>query len=169
VGLGLGGSTGGTSSSSTANSNTTPTYSQGQSQVQGLLSSLMTTLLPSVGNGSMSPNVAATTTANADQINQNYSAMGDRMNKFLAARGFGQSGTTGTTALKTELGRQSAQGANLAAGAGNQLGLDSTYLSDALQLAFANPGNTANGSTSGTGSQWGVSAGAGIKIPGLGG
>jgi len=105
-------------------------------------------------------------TANANQINQNYSSMGDRMNKFLAARGFGKSGTTGKVQMQTELGRQGALATNASNAAGQQLQLDSGLLSDALAMAFANPGSTSTdttrniGATSGFG--WGLGANAGF-------
>jgi hypothetical protein len=131
----------------------------------------MSTLLPSVASGGISPNVQATETASADQINKGYSGIGDRMNKFLAARGFGQSGKTGQAALQTELGRQGALAGNASNAAGQQLNLNTTYLSDALNAAFNTPGSNSSGTTSGSGSQWGFGAGASAdfsKLLGLG-
>ena len=154
----MGLSMGGTNTSSTANATQTPTFSAAQTSLQGLLSGALSSLLPQVSSGGISPNVQATETQSANQINQNYSSMGDRMNKFLAARGFGQSGSTGKAALQTELGRQGALAGNASSAAGQQLNLDSTYLSDALMAAYAVPGSVNTGNTSGNSSGWGVSA-----------
>lgn len=162
----MGLSMGGTNTSSTANASQTPSFSPWQTALQQMLSSTMSTLLPSVASGGISPNVQATETASADQINKNYSGIGDRMNKFLAARGFGQSGKTGQTALQTELGRQGALAGNASAAAGQQLNLDTTYLSDALMAAFAVPGSVNTGNTNGASSGWGASVNA-AQVAGL--
>jgi len=146
-------------STSAGSGTTTASYGPIQSTLQFLLSNVMGTLLPSVASGGVSPNVQATETASADQINKNYSSMGDRMTKFLAARGFGQSGKSGQVQLQTELGRQGALAGNASAAAGQQLGLDTTYLSDALQMAFANPGSTSVGTSSGSGTRSGQASG----------
>lgn len=175
MGLSLGGSTGGTSESKTgtASSTATPTYSGDQTGLQALLSKVFSSLLPATADGGISPNVQAVQTAGADEINKTSSGLGDRMNRFLAQRGFGKSGATGKAALQTEIGRESALGANASAASGLQLGQNSTALSDALGFAFANPGGTKTGTTSETGdtSGWGTSAGASFslgKLLGLG-
>jgi hypothetical protein len=153
-------------STSTGNAATTPTYNSFQTTLQSLLSNVMGTLLPSVASGGVSPNVQATETASADQINKSYSSLGDRMTKFLAARGFGQSGKSGQVQLQTELGRQGALAGNASAAAGQQLNLDTNYLSDALAFAFANPGSMATGTTTGSGTQSGSGSGWGFDVGG---
>jgi hypothetical protein len=119
-----------------------------------------------IASGGLSPNVQATETAGADQINKTSAGLGDRMNKFLAARGFGKSGAAGSSALQTEIGREGALGTNASAAAGTQIGENNTLLSDALGFAFANPGQTAAGSTSGatSGTTSGATSGSGFGI-----
>ena len=157
-GLGLSG--GATENSNSSTASKTSTYSGLQNSLQASLASVLEQLMPSVGSGTLSPNVQATETANANQINQNYSSLGDRMTKFLASRGFGKSGTTGKVAEQNELARQGALATNASNAAGTQLGLDQSYLSDALGFAFANPGYFSTGSSSG--SSFGVGVGAGL-------
>src|SRR5262249_50878371 len=89
-------------SNSTSTSTSRPSYSVDQTAAQGTLWQRLQSLV----QGSSSPDVRALQTQSADQINQGYVGLGDRMNRFLAARGFGKSGQAGSTALKTELGRQ---------------------------------------------------------------
>lgn len=153
MGLSLGGS----KQSSTGSSTSTPTYSGTQSGIQSLLAGVLGTLVPSMATGAISPNVAGTEASGADQINKTYTALGDRMNKFLASRGMGQSGVSGKAQLDTELGRAGAIAGNTNAAAGNQLGLNSSLLSDALMFAFANPGSSSAGQQSGSSSNWGAS------------
>jgi hypothetical protein len=154
------------STSGTSNSTSTPTYTSDQSGLQTMLSSLFKTLMPAATSGSISPNVQAMQTAGADQINKTSAGLGDRMQKFLAQRGFGSSGTSGKVALQGELGRESALGANASAASGLQLQQNSTMLADALAMAYANPGAVKSGTDSGTssgtssGSNWGASAAA---------
>jgi hypothetical protein len=97
--------------------------------------------------------------ANAAAINQGYQGVGERINRFLAARGMGKSGATGTAALQTELGRQGSLAQNLGAASGQQLGFDENLLSDALQFAFATPGQKTIGTDTTSGSQFGMGAG----------
>lgn len=155
------GSTTGTSTGSTADTKT-PTYTGDQSGLQALLSKVFSSLLPAAADGGISPNVQATETAANDQINKSSSTMGDRMNRFLAQRGFGKSGSTGKAALSTELGRESALGANASAAAGQQLQQNNTSLADALQFAFTNPGSQATGTSTGTTA--GTSSGSGFGV-----
>jgi hypothetical protein len=145
-GLGLSGGY----SSSSSKSTDTPTYSAGQSSLQGTLLDALTKLL--LGGGS-SPQLQALQTQSADQINKNFSGVSDRINSFLASRGFGQSGLTGGAALSTELGRQGALAGNTATYGGLSLNQFNTGLADALQFAFANPGSskTSSGSSFGFG------------------
>lgn len=168
MGLSLGGSssktssTGTTSSSGVSNNN----YSAGQTSLQDQLMSAFASMLPGISNGNLSPNVQNMQTANANQINTNYSTVGERMNRFLAARGFGQSGQTGKAQLQTELGRQGALAQNASNASGQQLDFDKALLSDALSAAFQATGSTTNKtdntSSSGTssGSNWGAQASA---------
>ena len=135
----------------------------------GLQSSLMAALNSLMG-GSASPAIQSVQTQSADQINSEYSSMGDRMNRFLAARGFGQSGQVGSTALKTELGRQSSLAGNTATY--GQMGMNemNTALSDSLTAAFASPSTTTTNSGTQTNSGnllGGAMAGAGGGLSGM--
>jgi hypothetical protein len=170
---------GGTNSSSTnqtgsGSSSTSTQYSPGQTALQDLLSGTFSSLIPSVASGGMSPNVQTTETAGADQINKSYSTMGDRLNRFLAARGFGKSGQVGQAELQTETGRQSALAGNYASAAQMQLNQNNTLLSDALAAAYASMGSNVNWSnvgssnTSGSGFGMELKAGGGVT-PGGGG
>jgi len=158
---------GGTSTNSTASGSTAGTYSPAQSSLQNSLMQALSQLLPATANGSVSPNVANMETANASQINQQYNGMGDQMNRYLAARGFGQSGQTGQAAEQTNLAREGALASNTSAASGQQLGLDSTLLSDSLSAAFQQIGNTSQGTTAGSSSGWGAGLSVGGAIPGL--
>lgn len=164
MGFAAGGS--GTMGNASGSNTTSNTYSAGQSNLQDQFTSFLSKLIPSMSSGTLSPDVQAQSTGAADQINSTYSAVGDRLNRFLAARGFGKSGQTGQSQLQTELGRAGALAANSSAAATDQLQLNSSYLSDALQAAYKNIGSTdyGSGQTSGVGTSFGVSA----KIPGLG-
>ena len=154
----MGLSFGGTSSNSQASGSQNNTYTPGQSSLQDSLMSAFSKLLPGVASGAMSPNVTATQTQNADTINKSYAGVGDRMNRFLAARGFGQSGSTGKAALQTELGRQGALAGNNSAAAGQQLNFDQALLGDSLLASFNKVGDTSSGTNSGSSFGWGVSA-----------
>jgi hypothetical protein len=156
MGLSLGGS----SSNSQGTDSSQNTYTPGQSALQDSLMQAFSKLLPGVASGSMSPNVTAMQTGNADQINKSYDAVGTRMNRFLAARGFGQSGETGKAQLQTELGRQGALGANASNAAGQQLNFDQSLLNDSLLAAFNKVGTTGSQAQSGSSSNWGASASA---------
>jgi len=189
MGLSLGGQAGGSSNTTTgsgtatANSSgtsaATPTYTGEQSSLQSMLSQVFSSLLPAASSGGISPNVQAVQTAGADQINKTAAASGDKMNRFLASRGFGQSGQVGQSELQTELGRQAALGANASAASGLQLAQNNTALQDALTFAFQNPGKTGTTSDTGTTSQqttqqsdsfgWKFGGGVGGSFPGAGG
>ena len=155
----MGLSFGGTDQSSTGSSTSTPTYTSLQSGLQSALSGVLSSILPSLSSGAPTPGTAASEATNANTINQSYSALGQRLNKFLAARGFGQSGQSGQTQLSTELGREGALAGNIASGTAAQQNLIPGLLTDALQFAYANPGSTASGRSSGSSSGWGVSLG----------
>jgi hypothetical protein len=143
----------------------TPTYTGQQSTMQQLLAQVFSSLLPAAQSGGLSPNVQALATANANSINQNYQSLTDRTNRYLAQRGFGQSGLVGQNALQTEIARQGSLAANLSNASGQQLTQNNTLLSDALNFAFMNPGNAQNyfqttlGNTSSSG--WGIGVGSG--------
>jgi hypothetical protein len=91
------------------------------------------------------------------------------MNRFLAARGFGQSGSTGKAAVQTELGRQGALAGNNSAAAGQQLNFDQALLGDSLLAAFNKVGDTSSGTTSGSSFGWGagLSGSTGFMAGGL--
>jgi hypothetical protein len=160
MGLSLGGNSS-KSQSSTA-TNTTPTYSPAQSSLQQTLLSAFQSILPNLTSGGIGPNVQAVQTQNAANINKSYSSLGDRMNKFLAARGFGQSGEVGKAALSTELARQGALASNNSDAAKMQLDQNNSWLKAALEAAFLNPGSSSAGTQSGSqsGSNWGFSGAA---------
>lgn len=158
----MGLSFGGTSSNNASNSSSTPTYSGLQSGLQSTLLSALQSFLPTAATGGIGPNVSAVQTQNADTINKSYSSIGDRMSKFLAARGFGQSGQSGQTQLQTELGRQGALATNNSSAAGLQLSQNNSWLQDAFEAAFSNPGSTATGTTNGSSSGWSVGLGGGV-------
>jgi hypothetical protein len=139
---------------STSTSTKTPTYSPAQTNTQSSVATLLQNLL---GGGS-SPEIQAMQTQSADQINKNYSGLGDRMNKFLAARGFGQSGKVGQMAEQNELSRQGALAGNTSNFANTALNEQNTALSDALNFSFANPGGVSNS----TGATSSTAAGSGL-------
>lgn len=141
-------------------------YSSGQTSLQDSILKALGTFIPGLTSGVVSPNVTNLQTAGADQINKTSSGLGDRMQRFLAQRGFGKSGTSGKVALSTELGRESALGANASAASGLQLQQNSGMLSDALKAAFETMGSS--GSASGASSSSGTTMGVGFKIPGFG-
>lgn len=173
MGLSLGGSSSSsksqTNTSNTSSSNGTQanTYSAPQTSLQDQLVSTLSSLI----TGPTSPAVTAQQTQSADQINSEYSSMGQRMTNFLAARGFGNSGQTGQAEVQTEIGRQGALANNTANYGAEGLNLFQSSLTDALSAAFKNIGSTTanTGSSTGqsitTGSQsgtnWGASAGIG--------
>jgi hypothetical protein len=165
MGLSLGGSMGGSSSQSTANSagTTANTYSPGQSALQTALLSAFSSIIPGMSTGALSPNVAAAATGSANAINQTGASTLQRVNQFLASRGMGGSGQSGQADLATSLNTASNLGANQSAAAGQQLGLTSGYLTDALGAAFNPSGQTTSnsGSTKGSGSSYGFGVGAG--------
>jgi len=167
MGLTLGGSSGGTTSSSTGNSTTNKTFSPGQSSLQDQLGSSLATNLKASDSGTMSPGVTAQKTQAADTINKTSSGLTDRVNQFLAARGFGKSGATGQATLQGELGRESQLAGNEANFAQVQQGVNSQNLLAALNYAFTQLGQTASGASTGDSSSWGVNAGVGLGLPGV--
>jgi hypothetical protein len=140
--------------SSTAASTSTPGYTPAQTSTQGSILEILNGLM----KGSAGPQVQAMQTQSADQINKGYSGLGERMNRFLAARGFGKSGQAGKVQLDTELGRQGALAGNNANFA--KIGLDeqNTALQDALTAAYR-PAST---TTTGSGNTTNVGAGSSL-------
>ena len=131
-----------------------PTYTAPQTSMQTSLADALQSILGGTG---YSPQVKALQTQSADQINKSFQQQGDRTSRFLASRGFGQSGKTGTAALQTDLARQAALAGNTATYGGMALDQFNRGLSDALQYAFQNPGYT--GTTGSTGTTSGTSTG----------
>ena len=164
MGLSLGGSYGSSDSKSTGTS--ANTYTPGQSDLQTTLTKAISTMLPGVTSGGISPNVQAMQTQNANTINKTDTGLASRMQKFLSQRGFGQSGESGKVALQSELGRESDLAANNSGAAATQVSQNNGWLSTALNAAF----NAIGGSGSSTGSSSGfqVGGGASAKIPGFG-
>lgn len=174
MGLGLSGGYNSQSSKSTSTSqdnaavasSTNKTYTADQTSLQGSLIQALQGLI----SGSASPTVTAAQTASADQINSEYSSVGDRTQKFLAARGFGSSGQAGKSVLQTELGRQGALANNSASYGATGLQLQQQGLQDSLSAAFNNSGTTSTGTSSdtksgsSTGSESGWGVGASAKI-----
>lgn len=156
----MGLSLGGQSQQSSSNGSQSNTYSGDQSGLQSTLLKAFQTLLPGVTSGGIGPNVQALQTQGADTINKSFDGVTDRVNKFLAARGFGSSGESGKATLSTELGRQSALATNNNNAAGLQLGQNDNLLSQALAAAYQQMGFTGSQASKGSGSNWGASASA---------
>ncbi len=150
VGYSTGGQTHTNDSTTTASSSgsTANTYSGGQLSLQDQLMQAFSQMLGGVSNGGLSPNVQAMETGNANQINQNYQSVGDQMNRYLAARGFGKSGSVGKAAEQTALSREGALGTNASNAAGTQLSFDQSLLSDSLAASFASMGTSGSASSS---------------------
>ena len=159
MGLNFGG--GSSKSATSGTTSTSGTFSPGQTSLQSDLGTSLATNLKSSDAGTFSPGVAAQKTQAADAINKTSGGLTDRINTFLASRGFGKSGTTGQTALQGELGRQSALAGNEANFAQVQQGVNSSNLLAALNYAFTQLGQTtsASGSTSGKNSGFQVAVG----------
>ena len=116
------------------------------------------------------PGTVAQETQADDQINKTSSGLTDRVNAFLAQRGFGKSGATGTATLQGELGREGAIGNEAATADAQQNTLNSTNLLAALNYAFTSLGSSSSGASSGNSSGWGFGGGASIGFsPGSGG
>lgn len=144
----------------TSNSgSSTPTFNPMQTGLQGtILQNLNKTL-----NGGVDTTPMAT--AGTDAINKTYKSIGDRLNESLSARGFGNSGASGTAALQTELGRAGAIGDLQSQLQTYALQQQQDALGKALQFAFAAPGSTYTGSTSGN--SYGTSVGPGSVAGGI--
>ena len=138
------------------NKTDTKAFSPGQTGLQESLMAFLQSMIPGIAGGGLTPNVAAMKTASADAINKESTGIGDRMNRFLAARGLGKSGQCGKVALETELGRQGALASNESKYAGLQLDQNNTMLADALKAAFESMGLSQNYASAGSGSGWGL-------------
>ena len=169
MGLSLGGSTGGTSSNSTSSSTQGNTYSGEQSAVQNQAGSTLSSDLAASNNGTLTPGTTAELTAANDATNKTSGGLTDRVNQYLAARGFGKSGSTGQATLQGELGRESQIGSNTSAAYAQQNTMNTQNLLAALNYAFTSLGSSASGASSGSTSGWGVGAGVSAGFPGTGG
>ena len=167
MGLSLGGSGGGTTSNATSASSQSNKYSPGQTALQDQTGTTLSSDLAASSAGKLTPGTVAQETAADDQVNKTSSGLTDRVNSFLAQRGFGKSGSTGKATLEGELGRESQVGSNAATFAGKQDSLNSTNLLAALNYALTSLGSSATGTSSGDSSSWGVGAGASVGIPGF--
>jgi hypothetical protein len=163
MGLSLGGSYGSSNQSATGSSTQANTYSPGQTTLQSQLGSNLSTSLSDANAGVMTPGVTAMKTAAADTINKTSGGLMDRVNSFLAARGFGKSGQTGQAALQGELGRESQLAGNEANFAQVQQGVNSQNLLASLNYALTSMGLTASGASTGSSSGWGVAGGVAGK------
>ena len=168
MGFSMGGSSQKSQQQQTSSGTTANTYSPDQTTLQTTLAGGLGNLLSGVFSGSTSPDVTAMKTASADTINKNYSSLGDRINRFLAARGFGKSGTAGQNALQTELSRQGDLATNESNFAGLQLQQNAQSLLAALNFALTPMGTSTNssqfGSGSSSGSNWGFDASASFAL-----
>jgi len=159
---GLGAGYQSSSQKESGNQTTAKTYSPGQGGLQESVMAFLRSMIPGIASGGLTPNVAAMKTASADAINKESTGVGDRMNRFLAARGLGKSGQSGKVALETELGRESALAANESKFAGLQLDQNNTLLADALKAAFEAMGSSMTYAGKQSGSGWGITGKAGI-------
>jgi hypothetical protein len=139
-----------------------PVFNPTQTAVQTAAGNKLTSEL----NGGIDTTPMATAGTNA--INQTYKGIGDRLQQSLGARGFGNSGASGTAALQTEVGRAGAVGdlqSNLQSYALQQ---QQNALQQATQFGFAAPGTsgTSTNTGSGTGSAFQTSVAPGSVVAG---
>jgi hypothetical protein len=80
-----------------------PTYTAGQAALQSEAQSTLSQAL----NGT---NLTPLQVQGAQQINQSYQGMGDRLLQSLSSRGFAKSGLIGSEQLQTNLAQAGAQG-----------------------------------------------------------
>lgn len=113
---------------------TTPTYSGPQYEMQ---STAANTLQDRLRNP---VNLNPLKTAAIGKINQTYDGASDRLTDTLTSRGFGRSGKVGTNQAKLETERAGAIGSNESKFAGMQIDQNNQTLQQALQFAFAGPG-----------------------------
>ncbi len=138
-----------TNQNSSSSGTSTPTYTPGQSGLQNDLLSSLSGVLKGGPQGifqSMQPLV----TAGTNNINQANDGSQTQMDRYLASRGMGGGGVAGQSAAALEsqrLGQVSGLNSSVA-GMANQDFYQS--LSDALDAAYKNPGNTSTGTSSGS-------------------
>lgn len=164
MGLNFGGGSSQSSTNQSATQNANKTFSGSQTSLQDQLGTSLSKDLSATDSGTTSPGVTAEQTQSADAINKTSDGLAGRMQRFLAARGFGSSGESGKVQLGNELQRQSDLANNNANFAQVQQNANSTNLLAALNYALTNLGTTAasstSGSSSGSNSTWGASASA---------
>jgi len=154
TGLGaLLGYTSNTKDARTGTSSSTPTYTPGQTSLQSQLSGVLG------DNLLKGPDVSPLRTAGTDQINKTYDSLGDRMERFTASRGFGQSGTTGQNQQQLELSRAGDIGGLESKLQGYQLDRQEQSIQDALRFAFGNPGSSSSYTTPGSATAGALSGG----------
>ncbi len=161
--LGLGGSanagmSGGSSKSSTSQTQAN-TYTPAETTTQNTLGTLLNSLMQSFSSGGITQPVQAMKTQSADQINKNSTSLSDRLSRFTASRGMGQSGQVGQNQTQVELARQGEQGQNDANYASTQLQQNNAGLLAALNYAFNPVGSATAGTTSSKGSGWSLGVG----------
>ncbi|MGA2716574.1 MAG: hypothetical protein ABSG41_26055 [Bryobacteraceae bacterium] len=161
MGLNFGGGSQQSQANQTTSGTTSNVYSPGQSAIQQMLMSAFSSIIPGMATGTLSPNVAAAATGSADAINKTGTSTLQRIQQFLAARGMSGSGQSGQATLANALQTSANLGANQSAAAGQQLQLNSGYLSDALAGGFTPTGSSTSGTASGTSSGSGFNWGAG--------
>ena len=167
MGLSFGGGSSQSATNQTATQN--KTFSPGQTSLQDQLGKSLSSVLTASDTGTLSPGVTAQKTQAADNINKTAGGLTDRVNSFLAARGFGKSGATGKATLQGELGRESQLAGNEANFAQVQQNVNGQNLLASLNYALTSLGQTGTqaGTASGSGFNWGASAsGAGSSAGG---
>ncbi len=126
-------------STDTTNGTQTNSYSPTQMALQGTTAGALSNLI------TRGPDLTPAMTTGTQTINDTYKGIGDSLSQSLAARGFGNSGASGTAALQTGLARGAAVGnlqAQLQAAAQQQR---LAALQAATGFSFANPNRTTTG------------------------
>jgi hypothetical protein len=157
-----------TQGSSSGTSASAKTFSPQQSGLQAQIGDVLSSMLTGAGNGTISPEIQSMETNSADQINQNYSAMGKNLSNYYASRGYGTSGVSGQTQLQNQLSRQGALASNSSNYAGMQLQQNDASLLAALNYAMDPMGTTGSTSTnsSSTTNTQGSSQGSNFGVSG---
>ncbi len=138
--------------------NYTPTFTPGQTGMQGTVGQALQSQI----SGGVDTTPMAT--AGTNNIDTTYRGIGDRLQQNLSARGFGNSGASGSMGLQTELGRAGAVGDLQSQLGGYALEQQRQALGQGLQFGFASPGGT--GSSSNAGSAFDTNVGAGSPLAG---
>ena len=126
-------------STDTTNGTQTHSYSPTQMALQGTTAGALSNLI------TRGPDLTPAMTTGTEAINNTYKGIGDSLSQSLAARGFGNSGASGTAALQTGIARGAAVGnlqAQLEAAAQAQR---LQALQTATGFGFANPNTTTTG------------------------